>query len=179
MMSQKERFGYWENDTLQILEMPYIRKDLSMVVFLPKKKDGLPDIESKLNSETLDIWLSNLNNQQVKVFFPKFTTTQNIDLKKILKTLGMVDAFTENADFSGMEPKKELYITDALHKAFIDVDEVGTEAAAATAVSVGVTSIQPPEVVFEFRADHSFIYIIKDNQTGSILFMGRLTRPAE
>jgi len=91
----------------------------------------------------------------------------------------MVDAFTEDADFSGMEPKKELNITDALHKAFIDVDEVGTEAAAATAISIGVTSIRPPKIVPEFRADHPFFYIIKDNQTGSILFMGRLKRPAE
>lgn len=179
MMSQKDRFGYWENENLQILEMPYIRKDLSMVVFLPKKKDGLPNLESKLNTETLDNWISNLNQQQVNVFFPKFTTTQNIDLKKILKALGMVDAFTENADFTGMEPKNELYITDALHKAFIDVDELGTEAAAATAASMGVTSIRPPKVVPEFRADHPFFFLIKDNQTESILFMGRLTSPAE
>ncbi len=179
MMSQKDRFGYWENETLQILEMPYIRKDLSMVVFLPQKKDGLPDLESNLTPKTLEEWTSNLNQQQVNVLFPKFTTTQNIDLKKILRDLGMIDAFTKNADFSGMEPKKELYITDALHKAFIDVDEVGTEAAAATAVSVGVTAIQPPKVVAEFRADHPFFYLIQDNQTRSILFMGRLTRPAE
>jgi serpin B len=179
MMSQKDHFGYWENKTLQILEMPYIRQDLSMVVFLPRKKDGLPDLETKINPEYIDKWLSELKGQQVDVHFPKFTTTQKIDLKTILKALGMVDAFTENADFSGIEPKKELYITDALHKAYIDVDEVGTEAAAATAVSVGVTSILPPKVVPEFRADHPFFYIIKDNKTKSILFMGRLTRPAE
>ena len=179
MMSQQDRFGYWENDTFQILEMPYIRRDLSMVVFLPKKKDGLPDLESNLTPKTLEEWTSNLIRQQVNVLFPKFTTTQNIDLKKILKDLGMLDAFTENADFSGMEPKKELYITDAIHKAFIDVDEVGTEAAAATAVSVGVTSMPPPKVVPEFRANRPFFYLIQDNQTRSILFMGRLTRPAE
>jgi serpin B len=179
MMAQKDRFGYWENDTLQILEMPYIQKDLSMIVFLPQKIDGLPVLESNLNPSTLDNWTSNLKNQHVDVFFPKFTTTQDIDLKEILKSLGMVDAFTENADFSGIEPKKELYITDALHKAFIDVDEVGTEAAAATAISMGVTSIRPPESLPEFRADHPFFYLIKDNQTGSIIFMGRLTRPME
>lgn len=179
MMSQKDRFGYRENEAFQILEMPYIRRDLSMVVFLPQKKDGLPDLESNLTPKTLEEWTSNLNRQQVNVLFPKFTTTQNLDLKKILKDLGMLDAFAENADFSGMEPKKELYITDALHKAFIDVDEVGTEAAAATAVSVGVTSSPPPKVVPVFRADHPFFYLIKDNQTGSILFMGRLTKPAE
>ena len=179
MMSQKDRFGYGENETLQILEMPYIRGDLSMFVFLPKKKDGLQNLESNLDIETLKEWTSNLMPQQVNVFFPKFTTSQNIDLKTILKSLGMVDAFTENADFSGMEPKKELFITDAIHKAFIDVDEVGTEAAASTAVSVGVTSMPPPKVVPEFRADHPFFYIIKDNKAEGILFMGRLTRPAE
>jgi len=179
MMSQKDRFGYWENESLQILEMPYIRKDLTMVVFLPKNKDGFPELESNLTPKTLEEWTSKLIPQQVKVFFPKFTTTQNIDLKKILVDLGMVDAFNENADFSGIEPKKELSITAALHKAFIDVDELGTEAAAATAVSVGVTSMPPPKVVPEFRADHPFIYIIRDNKTKSILFMGRLTRPAE
>ena len=179
MMSQKDRFGYWEKEFLQILEMPYIRRDLSMVVFLPKKKDGLSELESGLNIKCLKEWPTKLIQKQVKVFFPKFTTTQNINLKKTLKDLGMLDAFTENADFSGIEPKKELYITDALHKAFIDVDELGTEAAAATAVSVGVTSIRPPKVVPEFRADHPFIYIIRDNKTKSILFMGRLTQPTE
>jgi serpin B len=136
-------------------------------------------MESELNPETLDLWISKLAHQQVKVFFPKFTTTQSIDLKRILKAMGMADAFTENADFTGIMQKKELHITDALHKAFIDVDELGTEAAAATAISVGVTSIRPPKIVPEFRADHPFIYIIKDNRTKSILFMGRLSRPAE
>jgi serpin B len=179
MMSQKNHFGYWENETFQILEMPYIRGDLSMVVCLPRKTDGLPDLESQINTNALKGWISNLNRQQVKVLFPKFTTTQNIDLKEILMALGMVEAFTENADFSGMETKKELYITDALHKAFIDVDELGTEAAAATAVSVGATSIQRPRVVPEFRADHPFLFLIRDNQTGSILFMGRLTQPTD
>ncbi len=179
MMSQKDRFGYWENEALQILEMPYIREDLSMVVFLPLKKDGLPDLESKLDTETLNNWISKLNPQHVHVFFPKFKTAQNIDLKKILIALGTVDSFTDKADFSGMEPNKDLYITDALHKAFIDVDEVGTEAAAATAVSVGVTSILPPEFVPEFKADHPFLYLIKDNKTQSILFLGRLIRPGE
>jgi serpin B len=179
MMSQRESFGYWENEVLQILEMPYIGKDLSMVVLLPKKKDGLPDMESELNPETLDFWISKLIHQQVKVFFPKFTTTQNMDLKRTLKALGMIDAFAENADFTGIVQKKELHITNALHKAFIDVDELGTEAAAATAISVGVTSILPPKVVPEFRADHPFIYIIKDKETKSILFMGRLSSPTE
>lgn len=179
MMTQKANFGYWENETLQVLEMPYVQRDLSMIVCLPRKTDGLPGLESKLTAETLKEWTSNLERQHVKVFFPKFTTTQNLNLKEILLALGMIDAFTDAADFSGMEPKKELHITDALHKAFIDVDEIGTEAAAATAVVVGITSIMPPKVVPEFRADHPFLFLIRDNRTGSILFMGRLTQPGK
>lgn len=179
MMVQKERFGYGENEVCQVLEMPYVGKSLSLVVLLPLKKNGLTDLESELNTETLANWISNLNQQHVNVFFPKFSTTQNIDLKKILMGLGMIHAFAEDADFTGMEPKRELYITNALHKAFIDVDEVGTEAAAATAVSVGVSSILPPEVIPEFKADHPFFFVIRDNKTGTILFMGRLTNPAE
>lgn len=179
MMTQKAFFGYWENATLQVLEMPYVQRDLSMLVCLPRMKDGLPDLESKLAPETLDEWTSSLKRQHVNVFFPKFTTAQNLNLKETLHELGMVDAFTDDADFSGMEPKKELSITDALHKAFIDVDEKGTEAAAATAVVMGITSVMPPEVVPEFRADHPFLFFIRDNQTGSILFMGRLTQPGK
>jgi serpin B len=179
MMTQKAPLGYWENETLQVLEIPYVQRDLSMIVCLPRKRDGLPDLESKLTTETLQEWTSGLERQHVNIFFPKFTTTQNLNLKEILLALGMVDAFTDAADFSGMESKKELHITDALHKAFIDVDEKGTEAAAATAVVMGITSIRPPEVVPEFRADHPFLFLIRDNRTESILFMGRLTQPGK
>jgi serpin B len=110
---------------------------------------------------------------------PKFKTTRELNLKEILISLGMTDAFCWNADFSGMEPNKELYITDALHKAFIEVDEAGTEAAAATAIAISVTSALPIKEAPVFRADHPFMFLIRDNTTESILFLGRFTNPKD
>jgi len=177
MMQQKSYFGYTENEILQVLEMRYKENALSMFVFLPKKIDGLCDLESQLNSSTLMEWTSNLKRQEVKVFMPKFKTTRDLNLKEILISLGMTYAFSWNADFSGMEPEKELYITDAVHKAFIEVDEAGTEAAAATAVVMALTSARPIKEVPVFKADHPFMFLIRDNTTESILFIGRLTKP--
>ena len=148
-----------------------------MFVFLPKKIDGLCDLESRLNSETLKAWTSNLERQKVIVYMPKFKTTTDLNLREILISMGMKDAFSDKADFSGMEPEKELYISDAVHKAFIDLDEAGTEAAAATAVVAGVTSAPPVGEPPVFKADHPFLFLIRDNETQSILFMGRLTNP--
>jgi serpin B len=177
MMQQKSYFGYSENENLQVLEMRYKGRALSMFVFLPRNKDGLCEMESQLNSDKLKEWTSNLVRQEVVVFMPKFKTTKDLNLKEILISLGMTDAFSLNADFSGMEPKKELCITDAVHKAFIELDEAGTEAAAATAVVVGVKSALPGKEPPVFRADHPFMFLIRDNETQSILFMGRLTKP--
>jgi serpin B len=179
MMHQKGYFGYKENETLQVLEMWYKGRVISMFVILPKKIDGLCDVESQLNSSTLKDWTSNLKSQEVKVYMPRFRTSKNVNLKDILVSMGMSDAFTMNADFSGMEPKKELYITDAVHKAFIDVDEAGTEAAAATAVVMGIKSALPIKEPRVFKADHPFMFLIRDNGTQSILFMGRLTNPGQ
>jgi serpin B len=177
MMEQRNYFGYEEFENLQVLEMRYQGGALSMFVFLPKKIDGLSDVESELNSGTLKGWTSNLRRQEVRVYLPKFKTTKDLNLKEILVSMGMADAFSMNADFSGMEPEKELFITDALHKAFIEVDEAGTEAAAATAVVVGVKSAFPIKEPPVFRADHPFMFLIRENENKSILFMGRLTEP--
>ena len=178
MMELKSYFGYEEFENLRVLEMRYKGGALSMFVFLPKKTDGLPDLESQLSSSTLKGWTSNLRRQEVQVYLPKFKTTKDLNLKEILVSMGMTDAFSMKADFSGMEPKKELHITDAVHKAFIEVDEAGTEAAAATAVIIGVTAAlpakEPPPV---FRADHPFMFLIRENENKSILFMGRLKNP--
>jgi serpin B len=177
MMQQKSRFGYREYRNIQILEMRYKEEALSMFVFLPKKIDGLHDLESQLSSESLKAWTSNLTSREVMVYMPKFETTKALNLKKILTSLGMTDAFSRKADFSGMEPRKELFISDAVHKAFIDVDEAGTEAAAATAVVLEVTSAFPIKEPPVFNANHPFMFLIRDNETQSILFMGRLTNP--
>lgn len=179
MMRQKSYFGYKEDENLQVLEMPYKGRAISMFVFLPKKRDGLSELESCLNSSTLSEWTTNIKRQEVLVFMPKFKTTKDLNLKEILKSLGMTDAFSYKADFSGMESKKELYISDAVHKAFIEVDEAGTEAAAATAVVMEVTSALPIKEPPVFKADHPFMFLIQDSETKSILFMGRLTNPGD
>ena len=177
MMTQKSFFGYRESQELQVLEMLYEGSNLSMIVILPRKIDGLSELEAQLNTQSLKEWTSNLSSKHVEVFIPKFTTTRSFNLNQTLVSLGMVDAFSDSADFSGIEPKKELKITDVVHKAFIDVDEEGTEAAAASAVVMGVKSALPPKDLPQFIADHPFLYLIRDRQTGTILFMGRLTEP--
>jgi serpin B len=178
MMHQEGYFGYNEDETLQILTMPYRGTNMSMVVILPKKIDGISLLESQLDSKALKKWTSNFKMNKINVFIPKFKTTQNYDLKDILISLGMSDAFSQIADFSGMEPKRELYISDVVHKAFIDVDEEGTEAAAATAVPMPAGAAPQTEKPPEFRADHPFLFLIQDNETGSILFIGRLMKPS-
>lgn len=179
MMFQNSFFSYKEYESLQVLEMTYEGGDLSMFVCLPKRIDGLHELESRLDSETLKEWISRHPSRQVKVFFPKFKTTGEYSLKDHLMALGMKDAFTNEADFSGIEPQKKLYISAVVHKTFIDVDEAGTEAAAATAVVMEIKSALPPPDLPEFRADHPFLYVIRDNQTGTILFMGRLVDPGK
>jgi len=177
MMSQESFFGYREYGSHQVLEMPYQGGRLSMIVCLPKRVDGLEELEQQLNISTIQEWTSRHPSRQIKVFFPKFTSTGEYSLRDYLMALGMKEAFTDKADFSGIEPKKELKIDAVIHKTFIDVDEAGTEAAAATAVVMAVQAALPGPELPEFRADHPFLYFICDNQTGTILFMGRMVEP--
>jgi serpin B len=112
----------------------------------------------------------------VRVAFPRFKVTQEFELNKTLGAMGMPLAFSDRADFSGMDGRQDLYISNVLHKAFVDVNEEGTEAAAATGVAVGAKSA-PPTPQQEFRADHPFVFLLRDTGTGSILFTGRVTNP--
>lgn len=177
MMAQKERFGYADRGDLQVLELPYAGNGLSMLIFLPKKTDGLPDLEGRLFPENLTKWTDGLARQQVEVFLPRFRMTSRFDLGRTLASMGMVDAFERGkADFSGMDGKPGwLYIGIVVHKAFADVNEEGTEAAAATGVGVAAAAVRVQTPVF--RADHPFFFLIRHNPTGSILFMGRLLDP--
>ena len=176
LMHQKHKFGYWENEWLQVLEMPYKDKSLSLVVLLPKEKTGISDLEQKLTLENMLTWQNNLRTREVIVFFPKFKLESEFSLSEILAAMGMPDAFDPGrADFSAMVGKKELHISAALHKAFVEVNEEGTEAAAATGVVVSMTSIAPSPPTF--KADHPFVFFIRDNASQSILFLGRLTDP--
>jgi serpin B len=176
LMRQKHEFGYWENEWLQMLEMPYKDKSLSLVVLLPKEKSGISELEQKLTLENMMTWQNNLRTRKVIVFFPKFKIESKFSLSQILASMGMRDAFDPNhADFSAMVGKKELHISAVIHKAFVEVNEEGTEAAAATGVVVGVTSIAPSPPIF--KADHPFVFFIRDNASQSILFLGRLADP--
>jgi len=160
-----------------ILELPYEGDDLSMLVLLPKAAGGLTALEKGLSPEWLAKWAKPLRKQEVQVYLPKFTMTSEFGLKDVLVKLGMKDAFNAGAaDFSGMDGSKELFISAVVHKAFVDVNEEGTEAAAATAVVVGTTAMMEPTV---FRADRPFVFLIRDNKTGSILFIGRVANPKE
>ena len=179
MMHQENSFRYAASDSLQILELPYSEDDLSMLVLLPAAKDGLALLESSLTPERLDTWTNSLKHRKVSLFLPKFTMTSTLRLDSNLKALGMTDAFDpDKADFSRMTVAKDkLFIGAVVHKAFVDVNEEGTEAAAATGVVIGITSAMP-EPVTVFRADHPFLVIIKEKSSGSILFMGRVVEPS-
>jgi serpin B len=179
LMSQAGKFHYGENKDLQVLELPYDGDDVSMVVILPRKVDGLAALEKKLNAQTLTQWTGLLRqHKKVNVFFPRFKMEYMMHMKKTLTAMGMPDAFsTVRADFSGMDGSRNLRIHKVIHKAFVEVNEEGTEAAAATVVLMAARSARidrPPT----FRADHPFIFLIKDRVTGSVLFMGRMTNPA-
>ena len=176
MMTQKRQFRYMENDSLQILELPYIGDDLAMIVLLPRKVDGLAQLEADLSVENLNMWIGHLRKREVSVFLPKFKMTSQFRLSETLASMGMPDAFGGNADFSGIDGTKNLFISAVIHKAFVDVNEEGTEAAAATAAVISLTSAPstPPPT---FRADHPFVFLIHDNHSGSILFVGRIVDP--
>jgi len=178
LMHQTERFSYVNADGVQIVELPYDRNALSMVILLPDKTDGLADLEQQISAEKLAAWRGKMKRRQVELSMPKFKMTREFALKDVLSSLGMVDAFTTAADFSGMDGSKKLSIQHVIHKAFVDVNEEGTEAAAATAVAIGVTSaLIEPEPPVVMKIDHPFLFAIRENQTGSILFIGRVVEP--
>jgi len=177
LMYRKGKYKYVETDSLQVLELPYFGEELSMVVLLPKAKDGLAGLENELSADKLDEWLSQAYTNEVMVYLPKFKLESKFLLNQTLADMGMVDAFSVKADFSGIESKKELMITAVVHKAFVEVNEEGTEAAAATAVVFGLKSMAVMEP--EFKADHPFIFLIRDNRSGAILFIGRVNDPSK
>jgi serpin B len=176
MMNQQARFGYAETDALQALEIPYVGDELSMVVLLPRKTDGIKELQEQLTGENLSKWLGQIGKREVIVWMPKFKMTDKFDLSKTLQSMGMTDAFTQRADFSGMAGNRDLLISAVIHQAYVDINEEGTEAAAATGVTVSLTSVGP-QTTPVFRADHPFLFLIRDKPSGSILFLGRAMNP--
>lgn len=176
LMHQEGKFRHAHVNDFQLVEMPYKGEDLSMVVLLPDDPEGLDDLESVLSWSSYREWTGLMYEQDVKLWFPTFEfTTQSFSLKPALMRLGMVLPFSDRADFSGIvEGGGGLFISDVIQKAFIKVNEEGTEAAAATGVIFGITSVRDDIV---FRADHPFIYLIQDRVTGAVLFIGRFSTP--
>jgi serpin B len=177
LMFRQGRYAYAQRGDVQVLALPYEGDALSLVVLLPTARDGLAALEAGLEEATLRRWLTSLRAQDVLVYLPRFKLASSLQLNAAMRALGMHDAFDpQRADFSGISGTPELYITDALHKAFVEVNEEGTEAAAATGIVLGEVSARPePEPVF--RADHPFLFLIRDDRSGAVLFLGRVANP--
>jgi serpin B len=185
LMEQTGDFGYFENGTFQLLEMPYKGKDLAMVALLPRDNNGLTVLEKELSADVLQGWLAKAHYGKVEVYFPKFKMTEQFSLGEELKAMGMPGSFDQRkADFSLMNGKQpgeagSLSISEVIHKAFVECNEEGTEAAAATAVVMRMTATamtrhRPTPV---FRADHPFLFLIRDLHSDEILFLGRVVDP--
>ena len=181
LMQKVGLFAYKEYPDLQLLKIPYKMSGLSMLILLPRENESftqLQELEKKLDASRFESWTSEMAIQRVSLRLPKFRTEARYALKDVLKNLGMILPFSPYADFSAMTEKSVLCVDSVIHQSFIDVDEKGTEAAAATAVTMMKMSVAVQEKEpIEFRADRPFIYCILDDSTGTVLFMGRLTHP--
>jgi serpin B len=175
MMKQTESFGYADGAGYQAVELRYDKGELSMVILLPEAGQ-FEAFEANLDSQKVNDIIDNLQKAEVKLTMPKFEFDSDFGLKDNLVQMGMPVAFSSSADFSGMTGKPELYIDEVIHKAFISVDEKGTEAAAATAVIIKAVAM-PLEPV-AVTIDRPFIFLIRDIDTGAILFVGRVLNPA-
>jgi len=175
LMHQDGLFRYCELDELQVLELPYAGGQAAMVLLLPKSGEQLAGLEAALTPELLESWLSVLDLQQVAVWLPAFTATSAFDLEGALVSMGMRAPFSPQADLSGMTGSQGLFISKVAHQAKVEVSEEGTVAAAATAVVMKEKALVAPPSVF--RADRPFLFLIRDIDTGLVLFLGRLADP--
>ncbi|XP_046880325.1 leukocyte elastase inhibitor-like isoform X2 [Hypomesus transpacificus] len=179
MMYQKTKFPltFIPEANCQILELPYVGKDLSMLIMLPNEITGLTKLEKNLSYENFIEWTrpDMMDMQEVQVGLPRFKLEQTLDLGAKLTSMGMMDAFDQDlADFSGMSPRNDLVLSKVIHKAFVEVNEEGTEAAAATAAIMMLRCAMMPA---SFIADHPFLFFIRHNPTNSVLFYGRYCSP--
>jgi len=173
MMHQSERLGYADGDGYQAVELKYDGDELSMVIILPDE-GNFEDFESSLDAGLIEDIIDDLGYTQVNLTMPKFEFTSDFSLAETLAEMGMPDAFSGSADFSGITNEESLFISDIIHKAFVSVDENGTEAAAATAVMMaGSAPVEPAKIT----VDQPFIFFIRDIETGTTLFIGRVLNP--
>ena len=167
---------YAESDLAQMAELPYVGFDLSMVVLLPRQPDGLPELERQLSWGLLTNWMAVARERRVDLELPRFKINSSFPLCQPLSGLGLTDAFDPaKADFTGMTPNRPLWLAFLQQCAVVEVNEEGTVAAAATSGGIGCSQQPQPAI---FHADHPFLFFIRDNRTGAILFLGRVTNPA-
>jgi serine protease inhibitor len=185
-----EKTVYPDERGFTVLELPYKGGEVSMLVLLPRSAGGLEALEKQLTAENLGAWVGKLRQRSVHVYLPKFRVETKYDLGQALQGMGMERAFkdpraADGAQFDGMsqsqDPSQKLYVSKVLHKAFVEVNEKGTEAAAATAVMMPKAEAAPQSVPFTptFRADRPFLFLVRDRQSGSVLFLGRVLNPTE
>jgi serpin B len=178
MMNQTTTFKYGQGEGYQAVELPYDKRELSMLILLPPA-GRLGALENSLDAERLGAIVKSMTSKRVALTMPKFKVEATLRLADVLRGMGMRDAFQEGtADFSGMDGTRDLFIGQVIHKAFVDVDEAGTEAAAATAVGMRTTAMIMEELV-SMTIDRPFIFLIRDSATGAILFVGRVANPAQ
>ncbi|NXJ93388.1 PAI2 inhibitor, partial [Corythaixoides concolor] len=176
-LSDKFNWTYVESVQTDVLELPYVNNDLSMFILLPSDVTGLQKLESELTFDNLSAWTSPELMEKVKmeVYLPRFTLEEKYDLKTTLSSMGIQDAFTEGqADFTGMSENGELFLSQVFHKCYLEVNEEGTEAAAASSAALASRSLGAAVI---FVADHPFLFFIRHNKTKSILFLGRFSSP--
>lgn len=171
---------YYANDSLAMVALPYAGDDLEFLIILPHEQNGLAKVEAELSAASLDENIQAMNSQKMNVWLPRLDLAQNFSLNSVLNQMGIKKAFSQTqADFLGISENDGLFISSVVHKSFLKVDEKGTEAAAATGVSIGVTSMPPQaDPPTPFIADHPFLFMIRQKATGLILFMGRMNEPA-
>jgi serpin B len=176
-MNQTFYTGYSETAAAQILEMNYAGTGIAFDVLLPKAGTSLADLERSLTVENLTGWLGALTHKNVQVSLPKFHLDASFSLSKTLSKMGMSSAFARQANFSGIDAHRNLVVGNVFHKAFVDVSEQGTEATAATGITIRALVARRMEPPVVFRADHPFLFLIRDTRSGVILFLGRLIKP--
>lgn len=182
MMTQTDQFPIFQQDLFNILELPYIQgpkeePKLSFLILLPHEADGLNALTKELTAEHFKLWYRQMKKRRVIVSIPKLHSIENISLKDVLENMGIHEAFSNQANFSLISGSKNLKLEQVLHKIFLAVDESGTEAAAATSISIGTTAILESELPLIFRADHPFAYVIYDRSNDLILFLGKVENP--
>ncbi|MBN1946010.1 MAG: hypothetical protein JW797_10060 [Bradymonadales bacterium] len=175
-MVETERLGYVRGPNCQVVVLPYVGEQVAMFIVLPDE-GRFQEVEAGLNDQVVSGMIESMGIERIRLYLPRFRTEAEFNLTQTLAQMGMPDAMSiDLADFSGMTGERDLYISDVIHKAFVSVDESGTEAAAATAVVMSLRSaaISPP---LEVRVDRPFLFFIRDNPTGTILFLGRVLDP--